>query len=240
MWVGLAQALPLQPAGMNANQSSGLGSLGSDVTSPTACTEMLINGDFEAGATGWTQTSAGGYDLISQFNPHAGEWGAYLAGEHHADDRLSQVVTLAAPTGGGQSTITLRFWWSLETEEPGGVFDSLTAALLRTDGALLATLLTIDNTAPATVWDEAVLDLSAYAGQTVVLRFAATSNGVNLTDFYVDDVSLETCASSMTPTATATASPAMTATPSPTPTGTPQVIDRRWLFLPVVIKNEPR
>ena len=33
------------------------------------CSELVVNGGFETGSQGWTQMSAGGYDLISDFNP---------------------------------------------------------------------------------------------------------------------------------------------------------------------------
>lgn len=190
-----------------------------NAASPAECTQLVINGGFEAGSSGWLQASAGGYDLISDFNPHSGDWGAYLAGQDNADDWLSQQIGLPAlaPNGPGASSadaITLHAWWAIASEETDGAFDRLTISLLRPDGSLLADLLTIDNSADTGVWDEAAVDLAAYAGQAVVLRLAARTDGSNPTDFYVDDISIEACS---TPGSTATATPS----PSPSPAATP-------------------
>lgn len=160
-----------------------------------SCQELLVNGGFEAGPAGWTQASAGGYSLISQFNPRSGQWGAYLAGANDADDRLSQPLLLPSDA----ISITLRLWWSLESEEPPAPADVLTASLLRPDGALLAELWQVDNTAVQGVWDELVVDLAPYAGQSVILRWQALSNGFDLTDFYLDDISASACIPASTP-----------------------------------------
>ena len=215
------------------------GLFGSRVNSAasTAYTELLVNGGFEEGTAGWTQSSSGGYDLINNFNPRSGTWGAYLGGIDNADDRLSQQVTLP----GDITSITLHVWWAIATEETGGGFDTLTISLLKPDGTLLADLQTIDNSAPVNVWDEAVIDLTTYARQTVTLRFAAQTDASNPTDFYVDDVSVVACfvSPTVTPTATASAQPpsgtptatAIAPTPSPTPTGEPAMLSS---YLPCI------
>jgi hypothetical protein len=155
---------------------------------PAGCTELIQNGGFEDGGEGWQQTSSGGYELISDFNPRTGSLGAYLAGYDEADDRLSQQVDLPADT-----IITLRAWWHLDTEETAGAFDQMTVSLLQPGGNGLADLVTVDTTAPEGIWDEIVVDLSAYAGQTVVLRFAAQTDVSNVSHFYIDDVGIRAC-----------------------------------------------
>jgi len=184
---------------------------------PAGCTELLVNGDFEAGQTGWTEQSAAGYELISRFNPHTGAWGAYLAGSNAAADQLSQQIVLPA----GAASITLQAWWAVATEETSGAFDTLTISLMKPNGAPLVDLVEIDNSADPNIWSEAVADLSAYAGQTVILRITAITDASNPTDFYVDDVSVAACAASDTPTVTPTSTHtplAPTATPSATNT----------------------
>ena len=152
------------------------------------CTELIRNGGFEAGAESWQQTSSGGYELISDFNPRTGSLGAYLAGYDEADDRLSQQVELPADT-----IITLRAWWRLDTEETAGAFDQMTVSLLQPGGSALADLVTVDTTAPEGVWDEIVVDLSAYAGQSVIIRFAAQTDVSNVSHFYIDDIGIRAC-----------------------------------------------
>ena len=171
----------------------------------TGCVELLQDGSFEAGGQGWLQYSAQGYELISDFNPRTGRLGAYLAGVNSADDRLSQQIALPA----GVSTV--RAWWYLATAETAGAFDQMTVALLRPDGSWLADLVTVDNTAPVGVWDELVIDLSPHAGQTVVLRFTGRADDTNISDFYLDDISLMACATDPQPTTTATVTPSVTA-----------------------------
>lgn len=201
---------------------------------PVACQELLINGDFESETTGWVQSSTGGYSLISAFNPRSGQWGAYLAGVNNADDRLSQPLLLPS----GALSITLHLWWSLESEEPAVPADTLTASLLRPDGALLAELWTVDNTAASGIWDEFVADLTPYAGQLVTLQFRARSNSFDLTDFYLDDMGVRACAASPTPTAspTSTASRTPTASPTPTASSTPTGPPRRTM-LPLIVRQ---
>ena len=185
---------------------------------PASCAQLVQNGGFESGIAGWHAFSAQGYELVSGFNPHTGELGAYLGGVNDADDRLSQ--ELALPAG---STLTLDAWWYLTTAETADVFDTLTVALLRSDGTVLATAATLDNTAPVGQWNLLTLDLTPYAGQNVTLRFSARTDLSNVTDFYLDDIDLWACApdATATPTVSATATPSRTPSPSPTASPTP-------------------
>jgi hypothetical protein len=189
---------------------------------PAACQELLANGDFEAGPAGWTQSSGGGYQLISRFNPRSGQWGAYLAGANDADDQLSQVLLLPS----NAVSITLHLWWSAESEEPPVPADRLSAALLLPNGALLAELWTVDNTAATGIWDELVVDLAPWVGQQVTLQFQASADSFDLTDFYLDDIGVRACAAAPTPTASPTS------TASPTPTGPP-----RRIMLPLIVHH---
>jgi hypothetical protein len=216
----------------------------------TACLELLQDGGFEAGGQGWIRYSAQGYELISDFNPRSGSQGAYLAGVNNADDRLSQQVALPL----GASTLTA--WWYLATAETAGTFDQMTVSLLRPDGSWLADLVTVDNTVEVGAWDEIRVDLSPYAGQTMVLRFAGRTDDTNISDFYLDDISVTTCVVDLqpTPTSTTTSAPptvtatftatgvrsvptaTMTASPTTvTATLTPQWSTRRG-YLPYVIR----
>jgi hypothetical protein len=158
------------------------------------CDERIVNGGFEAGSTGWSQTSGRGSDLIDDYYPYSGNWGAYLGGVNDADDRLAQQVALPADA----ISITLTAWWAIATEEAGVGFDGMTLSLLKPDQTLLADLLRVDSSAAVNVWAQAELDLLDYRGQTVILQFHATTDASNLTDFYVDDVSLTVCRPAIT------------------------------------------
>jgi hypothetical protein len=188
---------------------------------PAACTEIISNGGFEAQGVGWTQSSAGAYNLISNFHPHAGSWGAYLGGTNNADDHLSQQIIVPS----NAISVSLTAWWSIATEEPEVGFDRMTVSVLQPNGALLRDLFTIDSSSAVNQWDQTEADLTQYAGQTIVLRFRATTNASSPTDFYVDDVSVDACTSAVTLTVTPTA--------NASPTGTP----RASIYLPIVIRK---
>jgi len=185
----LAAVVP-QPVRVSAHPPAGM---------TAACVQLIRNGGFEEGASGWDAYSAQGYDLISNFNPHTGSLGAFLGGANDADDRLSQALTLPVDT-----TLTLNSWWYLATAETAGTFDTLTIALTAADGTLLATLATLDNTATAGQWAELTVDLTAYAGQSVVLRYAARTDQDLVSEFYLDDISVWACPNDIPPTPPAT------------------------------------
>lgn len=174
----------------------------------SGCTELVQNGGFEAGNTGWQEYSIQSYPLISDFNPRTGRFSAYLGGVNDADDRISQQITLPH----GVASITLRAWWYLATAETAGAFDTLTVWLLRPDNMPLAQVARVDNSYPVGAWAEIVVNLNAYAGQTVVLQFAGLTDESNISDFYVDDVSINACGAAATPTATRTPDPNQTRT----------------------------
>lgn len=196
---------------------------------PAGCSQLVQNGGFESGAAGWQQVSAQGYPLIGDFNPRTGGLGADLGGANNADDRLSQTITLPPA-----DDLTLTGWWYLDTAETAGIFDTLTVSLHRPDGTALATLATLDNTATVGVWDELTFDLSGYAGQSVILRFAARTDQENISEFFLDDISLWACPLDGTPTPTLTVTP-VTATPTATASATAPSPARR-LYLPLILK----
>jgi len=70
----------------------------------------------------------------------------------------------------------------------------MTISLRTSDGTLLQTMDTIDNTfSPKNQWvirEIDLGDLSPRQGQTLQLRLHATSNASYLTSFYLDEVSL--------------------------------------------------
>lgn len=188
------------------------------------CIELVQNGSFESGSAGWQEYSIQGYPLISDFNPRTGRFSAYLGGVNDADDRVSQQLTLPHDA----TSITLRAWWYLATAETAGAFDTLTVWLLRPDNMPLAQLVQVDNTYPVGIWDELAIDLTSYAGQTVIVQFAGRTDESNISDFYIDDVSVSACMAAATPTATASPTPTATRTPDP---------NRMRTFLPLIVRG---
>ncbi len=204
---------------------------------PFACTEQVADGGFEAGGAAWQTTSLGGYVLLSQLLPYTGQWGAYLGGYNNANDELAQIVSL--PAG---AAITLRLWWQATTEETTHPWDTLDATLTPAGGGTATRLLRLSDDSVIGSWQQATLDLSAYAGQTWRLAFRARTDDNRPTDFYLDDISIEACgAATVTPTPTATTTPTETPSPTATPTVTPTVtstptVGKQQAYLPLIVR----
>ena len=198
----------------------------------SACIEQVTNGGFESGSAPWQTVSVGGYTVISPILPHTGQWGAVLGAYDNANDELAQTITLPAGT-----TLTLRFWWQMTTLEANHPWDTLDVTVTPAGAGTPVRLLRITDGDPTGVWQQAVLDLSPHAGQTVRLSFRATTDSDRPTDFYLDDIGIEACPGVATATPAPTTTPTLTATLSPTQTATPtptQTTVRRRIYLPLV------
>lgn len=140
----------------------------------------IVNGGFESGATGWTQSPDG---LITT-GGHTGAYSAWLGGANYANERLSQPITV--PANG-----TLRYHWRMTSFEGTSVaYDHLHVRVYSSSGALLGTLRTWSNRNARNVWSPDTLSLAAYAGQSVRISFEATTDFSLITSFFVDDVSV--------------------------------------------------
>jgi hypothetical protein len=159
--------------------------------------QLLANPGFESGAaTGWTGTSTLGFDPITNSTsgepPHAGSWEAWLNGNGSADtDTVSQTVTI--PSG---CTATLSYWLHIDTTENTATAtpDTFTVQLLDSSGTVLTTLAAYSNLNKAGGYTQHSSDISAYAGQTVTLRFTGKETDKNggTTSFVFDDTALTT------------------------------------------------
>jgi Calcineurin-like phosphoesterase len=150
-----------------------------------AATNLLTNGDFEAGSfTGWTKVS---YNFVVTSPIHSGTYSAQVGsmyGTYSADMNISQSVAIPA------SGATLSFYWYPVCNDTI-TYDWQTVEVRSTSGATLATLFKVcDN---SQVWKNVTYDLSKWAGQTVKLWFNDHDDGYSSTDatyYYLDDVSV--------------------------------------------------
>jgi len=158
-----------------------------------SCGELLKNGGFESGHTVWVeqgvQVIANTGDPNLAVSPYSGDWLSWMAGRNNALDTIYQDFTLPADFNGG----ALRFALMVATQEPGGPQDYLYVRLRQLDGTVIQELI-LDNTfAPKNQWvqqEVSLVNLSAWKGQTIRISFKATSSASNITDFYLDDVSI--------------------------------------------------
>ncbi|MFJ9771650.1 M4 family metallopeptidase [Kitasatospora sp. NPDC101157] len=150
-----------------------------------SCTpaQLLGNPGFETGsAAPWT-ASSGVVDNSSSQAAHGGSWKAWLDGYGSShSDTLSQTVTI--PAG---CKATLSFWLHIDTAETGSTaYDKLTVSVNGT------TLKTYSNVDAAAGYQQRTFDLSAYAGQTVTVKFTGTEDSSLQTSFVIDDTSVQT------------------------------------------------
>jgi len=159
---------------------------------PPICQELITDGRFDTD-TAWT---------VPGTNPRPGRYTAELAlspsrsmllglkpGEPDVRSYSSASQTVSIPANANQATLS--FWIypvsGLDSD------DRQECLLLNESGAVKAVLLRINSNAG--LWEHYVLDLSAYAGQTVRVYFNAYNDGsgTGTAGMYLDDVSLQSC-----------------------------------------------
>ena len=160
------------------------------VTASTSV-QLLGNTGFETGtAYPWTLT-----DRVLCSNAtcpgetaHAGAWFAWLNGYGYSyTDSATQAVSIPA----GKTNATLAFYLHIDTMEYGTtVYDTLEVQVLDSAGTLLKTLATYSNVNAAAGYSLKSLNMSAYIGKSVKIRFLGTEDWGLATSFLIDDVTL--------------------------------------------------
>lgn len=152
------------------------------------------NGTFEAGQDGnWTEYSSNAYDLILPSSnlivtPHGGSWASWLGGDNNETSTLTQTgVSLAGVR-------YLHYWYWLSSEDSCG-FDFATVSV---NGTPL-TSYDLCSSTNTNGWVAGTLDLNAYAGQTIALKFEVTTDSSVNSNFFLDDVSITSSASAGAP-----------------------------------------
>ncbi|MFC8760640.1 M4 family metallopeptidase [Streptomyces sp. NPDC057193] len=152
------------------------------VYTPGPCNpvQLLGNPGFESGATAWTAT-AGVIDNGIKTQPRTGTWKAWMAGLGRTQtETLSQTVTI--PAG---CPATLTYWLHINTDEiMPTLYDTLK---IQANGTTLATYSNLD---PNTDYVKKTVDLSPFAGQSVLLKFTAAEDYGYQTSFLLDDVTI--------------------------------------------------
>ncbi len=158
----------------------------------SATANLLINGGFENGVTGWTEISTANYPIITTDNafvPNGGAGYAWLSGYNSGTDTLFQDVTIPA----NAQLAYIQFWYRILTSEPGAIAKDTFAFELYNPvtGAKLTTLLNYTNLNTTAGWVQSQqFDVSAYKGQTVRVSFKGVTDAANATSFLLDDVTL--------------------------------------------------
>jgi hypothetical protein len=166
---------------------AGLGTMA--VAQQPDCTNLVTDSSLENG-NGWATTSNGTYALLGDYLARTGTKSAHLAGVDNANDQLSRALALPAD----RPAVTLRFWWQINSEEESNEFDGLTVLIADAAGNALRSVLTLGSDSAANQWQQSVVDLSAFAGQSIQLKFVAQTDETLVTDFFIDDIEVEACA----------------------------------------------
>jgi hypothetical protein len=150
------------------------------------------NGDFESGYTIWVESSTNDYALIidsgfpSNVIPRSGSWAAWLGGFKNETSTIQQQVTVPP------SAPYLAYWhWILSTDYCG--YD---VASVRVNGTAVSTY-SLCTSANTNGWVRQVINLSAYAGQTVNLEFRAVIDHSLRSDLFIDDVVFQSSANAV-------------------------------------------
>lgn len=169
-----------------------------------AGTNLVQNGGFESGPVSWIESATGGAPLIysGAASAHGGSFYAWLGGYLSGTDSLYQDVPIPA----GASSVTLQFWYRITAEGtlPAGS-DTLRVLIQNpANGATLATVASYSNADATPAWVQSpAIDITAFAGQTIRLRFTAVNDAADITSFYLDDISIGMAGASATPNYTA-------------------------------------
>ena len=157
---------------------------------PSGCTakQLLGNPGFETGSASPWSASSGVINNSSSEPPHSGSWDAWLDGYGTTHtDTLSQSVSI--PSG---CKASLGFWLHVDTAETTTTtkYDTLKVQILNSSGSVLSTLNTYSNLDHNTGYAQHTFDLSAYAGQTVTLKFTGSEDYEYQTSFVIDDTAI--------------------------------------------------
>ncbi|HEY5005158.1 MAG TPA: hypothetical protein VII61_18495, partial [Ktedonobacteraceae bacterium] len=155
---------------------------------PGAGGDVISNSGFENGTSPWIESSSGGYTIIDTTKSHSGSYSAYLCGYNNCSDSIYQQVTIPSSV----TTATLTYYWYMSTQETTHSYDYLYIRIRNSSGSTLTTLQTLSDGSTTNSWKQASFNVSSYKGQTVQIAFVATNGAKNPTDFYVDDVALNT------------------------------------------------
>jgi len=147
-------------------------------------TQNLINGDFETGATGWTEYSSHGWDLIisadfpGSITPHGGSWAVWLGGDLDDVSYIEQQVTVLP------SVPYLAYWHWIASADVCG-YD---VAKVIVDATNVVDTYDLCSSSETGGWVMRVVNMSAYAGQTVSLQLRVETDASDNSNLFIDDV----------------------------------------------------
>lgn len=155
---------------------------------PPTGANLIQNPGFESGTAPWTGNT--GVITNSTSRPaRSGSYKAWLQGNGRtSSENLGQSV--AIPSSATAASLSL--WIRIDTAETTGsrVYDTLRIQVV--DGGTVTTLATYSNLDRNSSYAQKTLNVLAYKGKTVTVRFLGQEDASLQTSFVVDDVALTT------------------------------------------------
>ncbi|HEX6149472.1 S8 family serine peptidase [Nocardioides sp.] len=146
---------------------------------------LLQNPGFESGVTVWSATS-GAITNASGAPARTGSWKAWLNGYGRSStDTVSQSIAIP---GGSAASLSFYLYVSSAETTTTTAYDRLQVQVVA--GGSTTTLGTFSNLNKGTSYVQRTFNLSAYAGQTVTIRFHGTEDSSLATSFVIDDTSV--------------------------------------------------
>ncbi len=148
---------------------------------PIPTPQLLPNGDFEQGRTVWHEYSNHPYAIIRKkgdglpINPYSGSWAAWMGGANNQTDTLDQTVTV--PT----NLPYLAYWRWLDSTDFCG-YDTVKVKINNTSIEDFS----LCKTGNTNGWVKKIYDLRSYAGKSITLKFAVTTDANNISSLYLD------------------------------------------------------
>ncbi len=149
---------------------------------------LVNNGNFESGRTVWVESSVMTQTLIVTadvmplgITPYSGVWSAWLGNVNDEVASLQQSVTVP------DEAPYLSYWRNIRSDETGCIYDL--ASVLINDSPVDTYGLCTENDTGG--WTQHTLDLSAYVGQTVSLKFFALLDSSVTSHLFIDDVGFQ-------------------------------------------------
>jgi hypothetical protein len=159
-------------------------------TTPPPSSELVTNGSFENGATGWSGTTGTIGTWVGYRPAYDGSYFAYLGGNGRtATEMLSQSVAIPASA----TSAKLSFALHIDTSEYSRTYayDRLVVTVKNPSGTILKTLATYSNVDKADGYQVRNFDLSQFRGQTITLGFTMNEDFSLQTSFTLDAVSVQ-------------------------------------------------
>lgn len=186
------------------------------VTQIAGCSTLYGPEGFESGTAGWTTGGIGNTWQRSTARAYSGSYAFYANGVATVSDQRLESPSITLPADA--TSVTLKHWnWRNIETSTGGCYDGGILEVSTDGGSNWTQVPNADipvdpyngviNSSFSNplggrdawcgnvgAWRESQADLSAYAGQTVKLRFRlGTDSSTSREGWYIDDVSLEIC-----------------------------------------------